>query len=150
MAYQQNGNKKFNNNRGTYTKNNGNHQHNDRPKNKLMKFAINVSGTDSNGRIYDANGALANLETLKDNGTFNMLSVPVSISRALLENDDTRRGSISVGFIRDIDIIDLTAEVSIFGKNVETIESMSLKFVPRMLIKNEKVITFLGFDLVAE
>ena len=150
MAYQQNGNKKFNNNRGTYTKNNGNHQRNDRPKNKLMKFAINVSGTDSNGRIYDANGALANLETLKDNGTFNMLSVPVSISRALLENDDTLRGSISVGFIRDIDIIDLTAEVSIFGKNVETIESMSLKFVPRMLIKNEKVITFLGFDLVAE
>ena len=144
MGYQQNnGNKKFNNNnRGGYK------PQNDRPRNKIISFPLVMSGTTSNDRTYDVNDALASLETLKDNNTFSMLSVPVHISRALLENNPERRGTTSVGFIRTVNISDLTVDVTIYGNQVETIEGLSLNLVPRMLVKDERVMTFLGFDLV--
>ena len=143
MGYQQNNNnKKYNNNRGGYK------PQNDRPRNKVISFPLVMSGTTPNDRTYDVNDALASLETLKDNNTFSMLSVPVHISRALLENNPERRGTTSVGFIRTVNISDLTVDVTIYGNQVETIEGLSLNLVPRMLVKDERVMTFLGFDLV--
>ena len=150
MGYQQNNyNKKnFNNNRGE--RSSYKTQRDDRPKNETFTFPLTVTGTNANGRTYDVNAALANLETLKDNNTFTMLSVPVHISRALLENDETRRGTTNIGFIKDLSIIDLTTDVTIHGKFVETIKGMNLEFVPRVLItKDGNIATFLGFDLLA-
>lgn len=143
MGYQQNNNnKKYNNNRGGYK------PQNDRPRNKVISFPLVMSGTTPNDRTYDVNDALASLETLKDNNTFSMLSVPVHISRALLENNPERRGTTNVGFIKTVNISDLTVDVTIYGNQVETIEGLSLNLVPRMLVKDERVVTFLSFDLV--
>lgn len=146
MGYQQNnGKKNYNNNRtGGYKT----QRTDDRPRNKTFTFPLTVSGVTGNDRTYDVNEALSTLETLNDNDIFTTLSVPVHISRALLENDETRRGTMNIGFIKAISVAELTADVTIFGKNVATIEDMDLNFVPRVLVKDEKVVTFLGFDLV--
>jgi hypothetical protein len=146
MGYQNNNFKKNNNNRGTYNK-----TQSDRPRNKTITFSMKVSGVNANGREYDVNDALATLENLDNNGIFSMLSVPVHISRALLENNEERRGTSNVGFLKSISINDLTADVSVYGNNVEAIEGIrGLIFAPRVLVKDGKVATFLGFDLVSE
>ena len=108
-----------------------------------------MSGTTKNDRTYDVNDALATLESLNDNGIFEVLSVPVQIKRGLLENNHERRGNVNIGFIKSISISDLSADIVVFGPNVENIEKLNLQLTARVLVKNEQVSTFLGFDLVS-
>lgn len=141
MGYQQNENKKFNKNRPQ--------QQSDRPRNKTITYPLVMSGTTKNDRTYDVNDALATLESLNDNGIFEVLSVPVQINRGLLENNHERRGNVNIGFIKSISISDLSADIVVFGPNVENIEKLNLQLTARVLVKNEQVSTFLGFDLVS-
>ena len=140
MAYQQNNYKK------PYSK-----QQNNVPKNEVLTFTVQVTGTSANGRDYDVQSMYNLISDLSAAGTFTKLSVPVQISRAVLENNEEMRGNTVIGFVKAIDnsIDGMTMDVTVYGRVVDKIKSIDgLIMGIRAIIDREgNASTILGFDL---
>lgn len=119
-----------------------------KPKNKLMTFPIQLNGANALGKTYNPESAIYLLDDIRATKIFGMLSVPVQISRSLIEKD--KRGNVTVGYITDVDASEGTMEVSIYGNFVEQIDPIARKLIvqPRVVIKDNEVVTYLGFDFI--
>lgn len=119
-----------------------------KPKNKIMKFPIQLNGANALGKPYNPESAIYLLDDIRATKIFGMLSVPVQISRALIEKD--KRGNVTVGYITDVDASEGTMDVSIYGNFVEQIDPIARKLIvqPRVVIKDNEVVTYLGFDFI--
>ena len=140
MAYQQN----------NYSYRSNKNSKNDIPRNKIMTFDIQLSGTTSNGREYTVQNAIDLLYDLHNADTFSKLSVPVQISRVLLEGDEEAHGNVIAGFVKAIRTDSVAIDVTIYGRNVNKIENIDgLVVAPRVIVDRDgKVTTILGFDLI--
>lgn len=139
--YQQN---KNNNGRKPFNKNQ------DRPKNKLYTFDIKLTGSTANGREYNIQSAVDLMNDLNDFGTFSKLSVPVQISRSIIDNNPDLRGNVNIGYMKSIDNNTIAADVIVYSNCIERIEKAgNLVIAPRMVIdRDENVVTILAFDLI--
>ena len=139
--YQQN---KNNNGRKPFNKNQ------DRPKNKLYTFEIKLTGTNANGREYNIQSAVDLMNDLNDFGTFSKLSVPVQISRSIIDNNPDLRGNVNIGYMKSIDNNTIAADVIVYSNCIERMEKAGdLVIAPRMVVdRDENVVTILAFDLI--
>ena len=134
-----------NNNSNKYSKNNKPQG----PKNKAMTFSIQLSGVNANGREYKTDSARDIFQDLSSADIFSKISIPMQISRAIVDGNPETRGNTIIGFVTGIDVTKDEIDVMVYGRSVETIESIDgLYCVPRMVIDRDgNVTTILGFDL---
>ena len=142
MAYNNNG--RYSNNK--YSKKNDKPAY---PKNKAMTFTIKLSGTTANGKTYKTDSARDIFMDLNSANIFSKLSVPMQISRAIVTGDPETRGNMIIGFVTGIETSEDAIDVMVYGRSVETIESIDCLYcIPRMAIDRDgNVTTILGFDL---
>lgn len=148
MAYN-NGNKK------TYNRAPNNNQA-PRPKKAKMTFPVvsTFGNFDRQGNFneIDHNQVIAALEELCNNKVFDVLTTPVSISRALIMNDNNKKGSVVVGFVNDFNLDEDTVDVTIYATSVESVnklmQSTTLILDPRINGYNGEFRSFTGFNLV--
>ena len=151
MAYTNNngGNKRYNNNR----------QQAPRPKKMQMNVplvqAFYVTNRQGETTEIDRNAVLAALEDLNNNDVFSILTTNITMDRALILGDDSKRGTMTVGFINgfNIDIDDnITVDVTIYATSVENVnrllnDGVKLHLVPRINAYNGEFRSFTGFML---
>lgn len=159
----------FNNNANRGFKKNGNNKNaqNNRPKPIKITVALNTmfGVTDRNGNFteVDQSECLDVLDSLCQCNVFNLMNVTVSMNRSLYDNDNTKKGTMTVGVINDIGYFNadegdddydvLKAELTIFGSSAETIskimESKNLILDCKVKADREgKFQRFTGFNLV--
>lgn len=159
----------FNNNANRGFKKNGNNKNtqNNRPKPIKIIVPLNTmfGVTDRNGNFteVDTSECLDVLDSLCQCNVFNLMNVTVSMNRSLYDNDNTKKGTMTVGVINDIGYFNadegdddydvLKAELTIFGSSVETIskimESKNLMLDCKVKADREgKFQRFTGFNLV--
>lgn len=159
----------FNNNANRGFKKNGNNKNtqNNRPKPIKIIVPLNTmfGVTDRNGNFIevDTSECLDVLDSLCQCNVFNLMNVTVSMNRSLYDNDNTKKGTMTVGVINDIGYFNadegdddydvLKAELTIFGSSVETIskimESKNLMLDCKVKADREgKFQRFTGFNLV--
>lgn len=149
MAYNNNGARK------TYNRANNNQQNN-RPKKITIDFPVVLpfGTTDRNGNFteIDQNTVIANLEELNNNQVFSILTTPVNVSRALIMNDNTKKGNVVVGFINSFDLENMSVAVTIYATSVENMnklmENTPLGLDLRINGYNHEFRSFTGFTLI--
>lgn len=161
MAYQ---------NKNSFNKKNGgkNFKNNDRdtfktdkpkrPKKATMTFPIVglFTSVDRQGNKteVDYDVVADTLMSLNDNKVFEILTQNVGIARSLVTGDDTKTGTLVVGFINDIfeDETGLNADLTIYGTSVETVKGLmadgDLLLEPKILTYDGQFKCFNGFNLI--
>lgn len=127
-----------------------------RPKKVKMTFPVvsTFGNFDRQGNFneIDHNQVIAALEELCNNNVFSVLTTPVSISRALIMNDNTKKGTAVVGFINDFNLDEDTVDITIYATSVDNInklmETNTLVLDPRIIGYNGEFRSFSGFNLI--
>lgn len=163
MAFNNNANRGFKKNTGNKTNN-----QNNRPKPIKIVVPLNTmfGVTDRNGNFteVDPEDCLNVLDGFCEQNVFGLMNVTVSMNRSLYDNDNTKKGTMTIGVINDIGYFDadensaenydLKAELTIFGSSAETVtklmETKSLELECKVKADREgKFQRFTGFNLVA-
>lgn len=143
--------KKFannNNNRG------GNNKYqNDRPKNKTLTLPLPENYVANRNKEIDKEQVIAAFKFLSDNQVFGMLSTSVQITKATLFGDETKKGFMNVGFIKDVDSDASSIDVTFYGSYVDKIEDLinayRLEVSPRIIVDRDgDFVAFTNFDLI--
>ena len=148
-----------------YTNNNGsNKRYNNRqqaPRPKKMQMyvplvqAFYVTNRQGETTEIDRNTVLAALDDLNNNDVFSILTTNITMDRAFILGDDSKRGTMTVGFINgfNIDVDDrVSVDITIYATSVENVDRLlndgiKLQLVPRINAYNGEFRSFTGFML---
>lgn len=122
----------------------------------VSKFTTYDRRNDSTQEV-DYNSVIIALQVLHDNGSFDLLTQNVSMSRALMNNDPNANGNAIVGFIKDFDFSGQTPMVTltIYGASVAGVQDAdnagaNLHLEPRLVCNQGKFKCFNGFFLISD
>jgi hypothetical protein len=88
-------------------------------------------------RQYDVDDLIALIQEIP----FNKISIPVYAAKSIVFNDETKRGTVQVGYIRGFNVTeegDFVFDTTIYAKNAEAIKAMSYPIVyPKVRVTEE-------------
>lgn len=121
----------------------------DRPRNARLTFSVFCSGVNKNGFTYDPEACFAILEDLQKNNVYDNINIPVTMSRGLLEGDETRRGQSSIGHVLAFDNVEHEMGIMVYGNFVDKIDKIpDLVIEPRVMVRDGQVTCILSIDVV--
>lgn len=121
-----------------------------KPKTITSVIPFICSGIDGK-REYHVDTAIDLMKSISDAGVLNKISVDAKMAKAIVFNNDTIRGQISVGRVRSYDHENRNVSILFFGKNVAFADKITANtvLIPHVLTdKDGNVETFIGFELV--
>lgn len=120
-----------------------------RPRNEEYTIDLSTFFESTRGDELNASEIESRLNELDTNGTFKSISIPVRISRTMFMNDSSKNGFMNIGYIRGIDVINHTVDITIYSSSVDVFKTMldRVCLAPRIMANRGEFITFLTFDI---
>lgn len=127
---------------------NFNNQRDDRPSNKTITVPMVLDGKTDRGEAYNANDLMDILAELARIEVTKLISIPVyGMRKDILDKD--AKGTMSIGFLKSIDLDHETLGVVIYPKYADMFnDNSSAKFRVILDRKENYVRQILGIDIV--
>ncbi len=121
-----------------------------RPRNEDYTIDLSKFFESTKGDQLDASEIESRLNELDKNGTFKTISIPIRISRAMFMKDSSKNGFMNIGYIRGIDTLNSTVDITVYSTSVEAFKEFldNICVAPRIMANRGEFTTFLTFDLV--